>query len=68
MLKTNRGSTPLICAANSLCGSDEDIKKVAEFFLDKGAAMDARQDDGNKVLHYACSRGNLEMARLLLSY
>ena len=64
--KSNDGSTPLIHAAGSNCDSDEDVKKVVKFLLDKGAALNAQDNNGTTALHWACCRGHLETARLLL--
>ena len=66
--KSNNGSTPLIHAACSNCNSDEDVKKVVEFLLDKGAEVNARNDNGATALHWACYKGYLETARLLLDH
>ena len=66
--KSNDGSTPLIKAACSNCDSDEDVKKVVKFLLDKGADVNARSNNGATALHWACHRGYLETARLLLDH
>ena len=66
--KSIDGYTPLIYAANSECDSDEDVKKVVSFLLDKGNKVNARTDDGTTALHSACDNGHLETARLLLNH
>ena len=50
------------------CDSDEDVKNVVEFLLNKGAEVNARNDDGATALHWACYKGYLESARLLLDH
>lgn len=39
---------------------------VSQFLIDKGAAVDARADDGRTALHFAAQRGDAERAKVLL--
>jgi len=64
---SNLDSTPLIKTASSF-GSDEDVKKVVKFLLDKGAVVNATDYRGRAALHVACGGGKLETARLLLDH
>ena len=73
--KSIDGSTPLIQAACSDRDSDGDVKNVVKFLLDNGATVnDAIVDDGTTAydgttaLHWACYKGYLESARLLLDH
>ena len=65
---SNLDSTPLIKAASSYFGSDEDVKKVVKFLVDKGANVNATDAHGSTALHVACGTGKLETARLLLDH
>ena len=68
MLNPTSGETPLIHAFFQIANSDEDVKKVVEFLLDKGAEVNASRNDGMTALHWACLNGYLESVRLLLDH
>lgn len=56
-----RGNTPLLIHARRRC--DRDVMKM---LINAGADINARNDDGNTVLHYVLDKGNCELARLLI--
>ncbi|KAI2500194.1 hypothetical protein MHU86_14269 [Fragilaria crotonensis] len=64
------GRTPLHKACMSTIGITNALASanVVRFLLDKGASVDVRDEDGKTPLLYAVSRGNIDGARLLLSY
>ncbi|WP_405381970.1 ankyrin repeat domain-containing protein [Maribacter sp. LLG6340-A2] len=59
--KNEHGANILLLAAPSL-KSETDL----QFFLDKGLALDSKDEDGNGIFNYASKKGNIEFLKLLV--
>ncbi|SIR27337.1 ankyrin repeat domain-containing protein [Maribacter ulvicola] len=59
--KNEHGANLLLLAAPSL-KNKADLK----FFLDKGLALDSKDEDGNGIFNYASKKGNIDFLKLLV--
>lgn len=60
--KNEHGANVLLLAAPSLKSEEE-----LNFFLNKGLALDSKDDDGNGIFNYATKKGNIDFLKLLIS-
>lgn len=60
--KNEHGANLLLLAAPSL-----KTEKELNFFLDKGLALDSKDEDGNGIFNYASKKGNMDFLKLLVS-
>ena len=67
-LGNDRAQTPLHLASLGSYWFQDDGLGVAKLLLEHGADMHARDEDNATPLHLACSRGRLDIARVLLEY
>jgi len=59
--KNEHGANVLLLAAPSL-----KTEKELNFFLDKGLALDSKDEDGNGIFNYASKKGNIDFLNLLI--
>lgn len=59
--KNEHGANVLLLAAPSL-----KTEKELNFFLDKGLALDSKDNDGNGIFNYASKKGNIDFLNLLI--
>jgi ankyrin repeat protein len=62
------GQKPLHLVSYGKCGSQEDVVRVAQLLLDRGADVNTRRNDDQTPLHRASYLGNIEIVRLLLDH
>ena len=67
-LGNDRAQTPLHLASLGSYWFQDDGLGVTKLFLERGADIHARDEDNATPLHLACSRGRLDIARVLLEY
>ena len=67
-LGNDQAQTPLHLVSLGSYWSQDDGLGVAKLLLERGADMHARDKDNATPLHLACSRGRLDIARVLLEY
>ena len=60
--KNEHGANLLLLAAPSLKTEDD-----LQFFLDKGFALDSKDEDGNGIFNYASKKGNIDFLKLLVA-
>ena len=59
--KNEHGANVLLLAAPSL-----KTEKELNFFLDKGLALDSKDEDGNGIFNYVSKKGNIDFLNLLI--
>jgi len=73
-IRNKVGAAPLDAASAGLSGSDGEpnfpqvLANVTRLLLDNGADIDARNNHGSTSLHFAVSRGRIEVVRVLLEH
>ncbi|XP_059607376.1 ankyrin repeat, SAM and basic leucine zipper domain-containing protein 1 [Phlebotomus argentipes] len=59
--------TPILLACDALSSDHEAVRKIVELLLARGASAQASDRYGITPLMYACRRGNVALAEMLLS-
>lgn len=66
-LRDSRGRTPLLCALDTIYGSNSDgLKNTIELLITNHADIHARDKDGNAAVHHAVRQG-LDIVKLIVS-
>jgi ankyrin repeat protein len=66
--ENNRAQTPLHIVSQRSCRFQDDVRGVAELLLERGADVNAKDEDYATPSRLACYRGRLDIAKVLLEF